>query len=363
MIRLLFDVLFLRETYIVFNPHERTNKILSGIIHDVGRQNRNVFRVVDGEWFLSRGDHSVKIEKRLRKIVFFLLKIKNLPIVVFNKWTHHQALKALMDVSLKKTILEHFDPLLANVATCALARFECEMSLEKTINKKAIGKICRDLRDTEKESGQKRIFFPDYCWGGAENTLFPWRSKPKLPGIHLAYCGNLEMNPASPVSFQYPLSRICAENGIHVHFFNSFAENHKLLQKYLQREKLEDFIHTYDVMPLRNMMESMTQCTAGIIVSSINVDHQEHDTWNEHHSHSFLCSKLFNYADAGLPSIVQNHGLIFWLVRRYRLGVGISSLEEVPSVAAKLKGQLVKIPTPLLLQTNIPRLIKWLESF
>jgi hypothetical protein len=79
LIRLLFDVLFLREAYIVFNPHERTNKILSGIMHDVGRQNRNVFHVVDGEWFLSRGDQSVKIEKRLRKIVFFSIKNKKYP--------------------------------------------------------------------------------------------------------------------------------------------------------------------------------------------------------------------------------------------------------------------------------------------
>lgn len=363
MFRYIFDVLLVKKVFIVLNPHERTNKILTGIMHEVGGQQRNVFRLADGEWFLARGEESVKIEKWLLKIVYFLLKIKKLPIVVFNKWTHYQALEALRNVPTKKNILEHFDPLLTNVATCALARFKSEMNLEKKINKKAVGKICRDLRDMEKEPGQKRIFFPDYCWGGAENPLFPWRSMPKLPGIHLAYCGNLEMNPASPVSFQYPLSRICSESGIHVHFFNSFAENHKLLLQYLKREKLEEFIHTYDVMPLRNMLESMTQCTAGIIVSSINVDHQQHDTWNDHHSRSFLCSKLFNYADAGIPSIVQNHGLIHWLVKRYRLGMGISSLEEVPSAAEKLKDHRVNVPTPLLLKTNIPRLIKWLESF
>ena len=284
---------------------------------------------------------------------------------VFSNWNFGVA-ATFMRYKPGKIVFTNTDLLTGMVKEEALRPQQVE--LEQYCYANADGLCCRDLRSQYLKTHlgyrlPKRILFPEYCWPTEKFQ----RAQKLTDGIHVVYVGNLELDPNSPVGFQYELAALLSRNGIHFHIYPAFpqhvAELRLNMTRYLATCGNPDFVHSHDTIPPDSLTEELSKYHYGVLISSKNVDyHDDDNTYYQHVSDYFGAAKVFDYMDAGLFTFIQNARFLRFILERHHAGKVVRCLEDIVIHCKHEPFTVPTIPESYRLLANIGRLTEFYTS-
>ena len=239
-----------------------------------------------------------------------------------------------------------------------LRRYHLQEKAERFCFENADGICCSDLRTQylKRYLGYRlpaRLFWPDYCWP----IGFTKRQTKKTNGRHVAYVGSIEIDPSSPVAYQYDLARLLAQAGIHFHIYPS-SPSIALVLKHEMRNfvssGLMKYIHIHDTLSFLDLSGDLSTFHAGILlyVNSGN----DYDTYYQFMGEYFLASKLFDYHDAGLLCLTQNMRLAKSIFPKNGAVREVQSLEEIVEIVSNMEIREIEIEPKLRLDYHARRL-------
>lgn len=250
---------------------------------------------------------------------------------VFSCWNFRVA-ATLIQYKPGPVVFDDYDVLTGMVKDELLdSQYPGQAPLERYCLTHADGLCCRGLhtqylKQTIGLRLPKRLLFPDYCWGR-------FAERPKLTdGIHIAYVGSLELDPASPMGFQYELAALLARQKIHFHIFPSIGrqceELRRLMAQALPGEAA--YIHIHDTLSPTQLIEQLSHYHYGLIISSTKVDyHDDHSTYTGPMHKYVTANKVFDYMDARLFILAQEGCWLRHLLGRYGHGAIVRSLQDI----------------------------------
>jgi hypothetical protein len=268
-----------------------------------------------------------------------------------------------------KVVFDNFDLLTGMVRDEVLnSHYSGRVSMEQYCYRNADGLCCRDLQTQylKKELGYvlpQRIFFPEYCW--PETKLN--RSARFVDAIHVVYVGNLDLDPDSPVGYQYELAAILSENGIHFHIYpwtlQYIDELTYRMSSYIKDCGNPQLIHIHPTVPADQLVEELSKYHYGILISTKNVDFgEEHDTYYPHKEEFFMASKIFDYMEARLYSLIQNARLPRSILHRCGGGKVVHCMDDIVAHCLNEPFREPDIPESYRIMANIDRLIAFYQS-
>jgi hypothetical protein len=261
-----------------------------------------------------------------------------------------------------KIVFDTLDVLTGMVKEDILKRFSGQKELEQYCYLNADGLCCRDLRTQylKRKLGYDlppRILFPEYCWPEGKVR----RIHKLTDGIHIVYVGGVELNPQSPVAYQYELAALLGANKVHFHIYPSTSQVvpglRETMRRFVAPDVLSEYVHVHDPISPLDIGREISRYHYGLIISTKKINYgDDHDTYFDHQSDYFFAAKIFDYLDAGVHTLTQNARFARFVLERYNGGRVVTSLEDIarkckegpPSGAASLKS--------LRLDTNIERL-------
>jgi hypothetical protein len=304
--------------------------------------------------------------KRTWDLLLFASLVRSPSVHYYCHWMYSDAVNFLK-WSKKPVVIDTGDLLNGMLNEVSIKKFKILVKQERYCIEKAKGFCCRDMRTQflkqQRENLPKRILYPEYAWGDI-------KLQDKVAGsTHVVYVGNMEIDPSNPSSFQYPLARSLAEAGIYFHMYPSAHFGERLLttlQGYfdkLMAPELKKYIIVHSNFGPRSLIREISKYHIGIIISGVDVNYKNHDTYTYHLQDYFSASKVWDYAEAGLHTIAQKGKYLNNMLRRYNLGVQVERIEQIPDLCDKLvKLEPPVIPNSLLLNDNAERLIRFHEQ-
>ena len=297
------------------------------------------------------------------------LAAKYTPIVyhVFSSWNFFVA-AIFMRHKPGKIVFDNADLLTGMVREEILRRYPQQAELEQYCYANAEGLCCRDLRTQYLKRHlryhlPKRILFPEYCWPAEK-----FQRAPKLTdGIHVVYAGNLELDPDSPVGYQYELAALLSQNRIHFHIYPPFPQHAVDLRlnmsRYLATCGNPDFVHIHDTIPPDSLAEELSKYHYGILISTKKVDYgNDHNTYYQHAADYFVAAKIFDYMDARLFTFTQNGRFLRFILEKHHNGKVVRCLEDIVIHCKHTSFTIPTIPQAYQLLTNIGRLTEFYMS-
>ncbi len=155
----------------------------------------------------------------------------------------------------------------------------------------------------------------------------PARRRAKLPGIHLAYVGGLRDKGAGHYEYRnyLPFFQALVREGVHVHAYPADF-NPKNLATYLALDRETDYFHLHPKLPLRELLEEISQCQWGL--SGFNfMDIEDENTLL--FLNNALPNKLFDYLVSGVCPVVLNCETSGRYVSERGLGYHAANVEEL----------------------------------
>ena len=215
---------------------------------------------------------------------------------VFSNWSFDVAATFIRHKP-GKIVFDNLDLITGMVKPEILRHYSRQAELERYCYLNADGLCCRDLRSQylKRYLGYrlpKRILFPEYCWPDEK-----FQKAPKFTdGIHIVYVGNLELDPDSPVGYQYDLAALLSQNRIHFHIYHSVPAHVEELRSkmslYLATCSNPEFVHIHDTLSPDSLTEGLSKYHYGLLISTKNVDYRDdHDTYYQHMSNYFAATK------------------------------------------------------------------------
>ena len=281
---------------------------------------------------------------------------------IFSNWNFAVA-ATLMRYKPGKIVFDNYDLLTGMVKDEVLRRDLKQSELEQYCYVNADGLCCRDLRPQylKRHLGYhlpRTILFPEYCWPEEK-----FQRMPKLTnGIHVVYAGNLDLNPESPVGYQYDLAVLLSQNGIHFHIYPSFlshvAELKRIMSHYLaDHSGVQDFVHIHNTISPDRLTEELSRYHYGLLISTKQVDYgDDHNTSFEHVSDYFGAAKIFDYMEAGLFTFIQNARFLRFFLERHHNGKVVRNLHDIVTHCKSEPFTEPVIPESQRLLFNISRL-------
>jgi hypothetical protein len=287
---------------------------------------------------------------------------------VFSSWNFDVAVMFVRNKP-GKIVFDNYDVLTGMVKEEVLRRYLKQDELEQYCYLNADGLCCRDLRPQylKRHLGYrlpKTILFPEYCW---PSGMFQRASK-LTDGIHIVYVGNLELDPDSPVGYQYELAALLSRNGIHLHIYPSMlwhvGEVKRIMTRYVaDHGGVQDFVHIHNTIPFYRLTEELSRYHYGILISTKHIDYgDDHNTSYGHVSDYFGAAKVFDYMEAGLFAFIQNARFLRFMLERYHNGKVVRSLEDIVSHCKNEPFTAPTIPESYRLLSNINRLTAFYQS-
>jgi hypothetical protein len=243
-----------------------------------------------------------------------------------------------------------------------------QKQLERYCLEKAHGHCCRSLESqiARHRLGYRmdapRILITDMCWGHGAPDVAKLSS---LDGeLHVVYCGNVFNGPPEAQgdnNFHYLTAATLSRRGAHYHLYPSSRELAEIYRAHLPRYMAEhgapEYAHVHDPVPCDRLVAELAQYDLGVQILSRNVEMSETDpTYHREKATYAAANKVFDYADAGIPVVI--HGGMFQraIVRRYRLGRSIGSIDEIADAPV---GERVEPPAALTVEANVARLARF----
>ncbi|MCX6239058.1 MAG: hypothetical protein NTY07_16110 [Bacteroidia bacterium] len=225
----------------------------------------------------------------------------------------------------------------------------------------ADGICCRDLRTQylKQKLGYRlspRLFWPDYCW-----PVGFTKSYDKLKGEkHVVYAGNIEINPSSPVAYQYDLARLLAHTGINFHIYPSVQSQAVELRNEIRNlvsSDLMKYVHIHDTLSFLDLASELSTFHAGILISTKNVNYgNDHDTYYGFMEEYFLAAKIFDYHEAGLLCLTQNMRMLRYIFPNNKFYREVHSLAEIVEIVSKMEIREIEVEPKLRLDYHAHRL-------
>lgn len=289
---------------------------------------------------------------------------------VFSCWSYDVA-AALLRNGLAPVVHDNYDVMAGLVHEELLLRnHPGQIELERYCLEHAHGHCCRSLESQPARHRLRyrmeapRILVTDMCWGTGVPDV------PKLSArdgaLHIVYCGNLFKGPPearSDNNFHYLTAAVLSRRSVHYHIYPSTQELAALYRTHMPAYSAAHgdpaFVHIHDPAPCDRLIDELAQYDAGVQILSRNVEMSDSDpTYYADKAVYAAANKVFDYADAGIPVLI--HGGMFQrsLVRRYRLGRSIRTIEEI---ADALPGARIEPPRVLTVDANVSRLIRFYD--
>jgi len=291
---------------------------------------------------------------------------KNVNFIIFIQWNYEFAAHFLCAVS-ARIYIDSYDYLTGNVTKGFAKKNLKLLNYEKFVLESATGVICRDLRtNSAKRHGfkiKKRILFMDYFDQDVEPMI-----RKKLEKS-LAYVGNLEADRTSPVAFQYEIWKRSRDKEITFTIFPKYKHlANTLRMEFSCITKTSDSVCINDIVQMpksfKCLRESLKDFSFGLLISTINVGYESHDTYGEDMGKLFFSKKIFDYISVGMYPIVQNGAFVRFVLRRLGVGAVVTSMDEIPEVIISESGKIfeISIPRSFYIDSNITRLINFLKN-
>lgn len=255
----------------------------------------------------------------------------------------------------------------------ALRWLKDELPYEEGCFRNADGVLANSLEPCEgmKIWGVKkpggRIFFPLY----ADNDYFSYSEKKVTDdAIHLVYVGGIYGSHRN--KGHYGLAQLhwlidyLEPQKVHLHIYPSPSVVGADFEEYEAISKRNPYLHLHPSVSQSKLASELSQYHYGLI--PFFADNSNQSDIKLTYSTTL---KLFNYSEAGIPILVAADVVYqSWLVKRYGLGISVSSKEEFKNVK-KLTGKIsyqeqalnvIKNRELLSLKEHIPRLVKYYET-
>jgi hypothetical protein len=296
-----------------------------------------------------------------------LLIASEYPPVVYHVFTNWEFKLASVFIRYKpgKIVVDTMDVLTGMVKEDVLKRFPGQKELERYCYLNADGLCCRDLRTQylKRKLGYDlppRILFPEYCWPQGKVR----RIDKLTDGTHVVYVGNVELDPLSPVAYQYELAALLGANKVHFHIYPSIGqvvpELRETMKAFVSSDVLSKYVHLHDPISPLDIAREISRYHYGLIISTKNIDYgDDHDTYFDHQSDYFFAAKIFDYLDAGLHTLTQNARFARFILGRCNGGSVVTSLEDIARRCKDEPAPGTILPKSLLLETNTNRLINF----
>ena len=182
-----------------------------------------------------------------------------------------------------------------------------------------------------------RGFFPDSCWNRQQIKL-PVKRKPGE--FHLVYEGNVEpdfFNQNERLNYHPWLANRCREQRIHYHLYPSNfpadGSYDKIYASFIELDRKSEYFHLYHTLPIAELLPRLSQYDAGIFMTGFDHSLPSNSYNLNKHKHS-SANKIFDYYEAGLPTIIFGAWFLSALMDRYGGNVtlkleNLSNLREV----------------------------------
>lgn len=275
-------------------------------------------------------------------------------------WDYDLA-KYFIQVNPGVVVVDPFDILGGFIRPQVVKRYFLQEKAERFCFENADGICCRDLRTQylKQKLGyclSPRLFWPDYCWP----VGFTKSRRKTRGGKSVAYVGNIEIDPSSPVAYQYDLARLLAQSGINFHIYPALSsqtlELGNEMRKLLSPDLLK-YVHIHDPLSFLDLSGELSAFPAGILISTKNVNYgNDHDTYFEFMSDYFLSAKIFDYHEAGLLCLTQKMRLANHLFAKNGAVREVQSLAEIVETISNLEIREIDVDPKLRLDYHARRL-------
>ncbi len=314
---------------------------------------------------------TVEMYRTAKEAVALARRYSPIAFHVFSCWSYDVA-AALIRNGIAPVIHDNYDVMGGLVREeLQMRNFAGQAELERYCVEHADGHCCRSL-ETQTSMHRLRYDFrgprmllTDMCWGaGAPNVT-------KLSAIdgerHIVYCGNLfKGGPEAPDAnnFHYITAAALSSRAIHYHIYPSSEELAQIyragLGRYLPAHGNPAYVHVNSPVPPDRLIDELARYDAGVQVLSRSVDGSPSDpTYEIAKFNHAAANKVFDYADAGIPVIIHNGSFQRSIVRRYRLGATVRTIEGIADVELPAS---VTPPRALTVEANIPRLVTFYRA-
>lgn len=295
-------------------------------------------------------------EDALNKVIHYR------PIVyhILCNWNYDIA-KFFIQVKPGVVVVDTFDVLGGFIRPQILRRYFLQERNERFCFENADGICCRDLRTQylKQKLGYRlspRLFWPDYCWPDGFT-----KSRSKRRGEkHVAYVGNIEVNPSSPVAYQYDLARLLAQAGINFHIYPAVPSHAPELRNEMRNlvsSDLMKYVHIHDTLSFLDLCGELSTFHAGILISTKNVNYgNDHGAYFEFTSDYFLSAKIFDYHEAGLLCLTQKMRLASHMFPKNGAVREVQSLEEIVETVSNMENRKIEVEPRLRLDYHAHRL-------
>ena len=182
----------------------------------------------------------------------------------------------------------------------------------------------------------------------------------KTNGRHVAYAGNIELDPSSTVAYQYDLARLLAQAKINFHIYPSAPSHatelrHKM-KIFVPSDQMK-FVHIHDTLSFLDLTHEISSFHAGILISTKNVNYgNEHDTYYRFVEEYFLSAKIFDYHEAGLLCLTQNMRMLRCIFPNNGFYREVQSLEEIVEIVSNMEIRKIEVEPKLRLDYHANRL-------
>lgn len=212
------------------------------------------------------------------------------------------------------------------------SRLPGQSSKETFCMEHADGVCCRGLevqhlkRHCGVEFRGKRIFFADYCWDQDESIHDTDTQRLKNPSV--VFCGGVMNNPGTDRGGDgdfLSVGEAFVQGGVDFHLFPAFPQNgvpaEEFYREYVEADERLPGFHFHHPLPADQLIRGMSGHTAGIHLAGMNIDQSDDNPANAPvRKYYASTNKIFDYLDAGLPTVICDAKLQRWLACRYGSG-------------------------------------------
>jgi hypothetical protein len=182
-----------------------------------------------------------------------------------------------------------------------------------------------------KKTKPKTLFFPLYC----DDDFFQnFHKQINWSDIHVVYAGGIAGSFRNPNQYGntqfHNLIQTLANQKIHFHIYPSPAVHSTDCNEYIAIAKVNPYFHFHSPIGQQDLTKELSKYDFGILPFFKNLSKQ-----SENKVKYATSLKLFNYIEAGLPTIISED-IIFqnWILNRFGLAINIeqSNLNELRSI-------------------------------
>jgi hypothetical protein len=202
---------------------------------------------------------------------------------------------------------------------------------EKYCLENADGICCRDLQVKYSSCvGQYKLpsnvlYFPEYC--SEQEVIFGPKLSRGTDDIHVALVGNFGIEKKGEAEAGYlEIARLLADQGIHLHIYvHWFYQGKQILNDifsdYIELSRSTPFIHIHESLPMDHVVPVLRQYDVGIVTVWNHLTGGEWLRWNPDSVRYGGPARVYDYLDAGLPSILHKKSLPYHMLARYGAAV------------------------------------------